>query len=55
MKSIFVVCDKDENPFFTVKGKEFYSRVWAFKNKDEATVNKKSSDKVVEYRPVKEK
>lgn len=53
MKSLFVICDTDGNPFFTdKKGKDAYTRVWAFKSLADAKAGCKT-DKVVEYRPVK--
>ena len=56
MKSLYIVCDKDGNPFFTdKKGADMYTRTWAFKNAEEAKLSVKGSDKVVEYRPAKSK
>lgn len=57
MKSLFVICNKDGNPFFTdPKGVDRYNRTWAFKNEEIAKESIQTKDEqIVEYRPVKGK
>lgn len=56
MKSVFILCDKEGNPFFTdKKGKDSYIRTWAFKNEEIAKESLQDGDKIVEYRPAKGK
>jgi hypothetical protein len=56
-KSIFVICDREGNPFYTDnKGSDRYKMVWAWKNKAEAESSCKRGDEhVVEFRPAKGK
>jgi len=56
MKSIYLVCDKDKNPFFTTKTGDRYRMVWAFKSPEEAKDSCTTpEDTIVEFRPVKAK
>lgn len=55
MKSIYLICDKDGNPFTDHKQKETFLRAWCFKNEEEANEAKGKNQLVIEFRPVKGK
>jgi hypothetical protein len=51
MKSIFVICDKEGNPFTGFNGKEYYKMATAYKSENDAKIACKSYETIVEYRP----
>jgi hypothetical protein len=52
-KSIFVICDKDGNPFSRGSDGSYYKRTWAFQSFDEAKENCIKGEKPIEYKPAK--
>lgn len=58
MKSLFVLCDKQDQPFVDVRTKDYFKMTWAYSRKEEAEDCAKLAKgfaKVIEYRPVKSK
>jgi len=54
-KFIYVICDKEGNPFNKSASGAYYTRTWAFASEKEAADNKMPTETITKYKPMKGK